>query len=481
MNDWVDAEHHVEKAHEHYDAGRWDDAENELRQALSLNPYQPEWYFNLGLTLEAAGRNAKAAEAFANCFRLHNENGQPDANSALLVGVNLVRAMQPEQALPWFDNAAQVEPMNVVISVHRIEALTDLGRHDEAEEVFYLAQQIEPEHADLYAAMADSLLASNQTERAVWCLREAARLDPELPRVQARLAKAYAASGRMERARQLYLRDLRMDPGDIDTLLDMGELLLDMHRHTEAGEKFRRVLELEADQPDAHFLLGELAEIEGRIPDALVHYDVVLRLDKTYSRVRLRLARVLFARGRDEDLPRIRDLLKQEHRTFRADIDVDSSVHLSSTIIAERCEDLEELGRLMLDAEMETEAVKVYTAMIELQPASHRAHHGLSVALLQSGNYELGIVAAKKALDSQPRFVPAMHNLALAYLRQQQWIRARYWVRQASRVEPDDPSLRRLRVKLRVHAVLGTLLMMAKKMVAVFAPIRWFVARPSRD
>jgi len=481
MNDWVDAEHHVEKAHEHYDAGRWDDAENELRQALSLNPYQPEWYFNLGLTLEAAGRNAKAAEAFANCFRLHNENGQPDANSALLVGVNLVRAMQPEQALPWFDKAAQVEPMNVVISVHRIEALTDLGRHDKAEEVFYLAQQIEPEHADLYAAMADSLLASNQTERAVWCLREAARLDPELPRVQARLAKAYAASGRMERARQLYLRDLRMDPGDIDTLLDMGELLLDMHRHTEAGEKFRRVLELEADQPDAHFLLGELAEIEGRIPDALVHYDVVLRLDKTYSRVRLRLARVLFARGRDEDLPRIRDLLKQEHRTFRADIDVDSSVHLSSTIIAERCEDLEELGRLMLDAEMETEAVKVYTAMIELQPASHRAHHGLSVALLQSGNYELGIVAAKKALDSQPRFVPAMHNLALAYLRQQQWIRARYWVRQASRVEPDDPSLRRLRVKLRVHAVLGTLLMMAKKMVAVFAPIRWFLARPSRD
>ncbi len=481
MNDWVNAEHHVEKAHEHYDAGRWDDAENELRQALSLNPYQAEWYFNLGLTLEAAGRYIKAAEAFSNCFDLQQDANQPDANSALLIGVNLVRASHPDRALPWFDKAAQIEPMNVVVAVHRIEALTDLGRLDEAEEVFYLAQQIEPEHADLYAVMADALLESNQTERAVWCLREAARLDPEMPRIQARLAKAYATSGRMERARQLFLRDLRMDPGDIDTLLDMGELLLDMHRYSEAGEKFRRVLELEADQPDAHFLLGELAEIESRIPDALVHYDVVLRLNKTYARVRLRLARVLFLRGREEDLPRIRDLLKQEFRTLQSDLETETRSRMSSSHLNERCEDLEELGRLMLDAEMESEAVRVYTNMIQLQPTSHRAHHGLSVALLQSGEFDRGIFSAKKSLDSQPRFVPAMHNLALAYLHQQQWIRARYWVRQASRVEPDDPSLRRLRIKLRVHTVVGTVRSTLRKFAIFLMPIRLLFARPTRN
>ena len=481
MNDWVDAEHHVEKAHEHYDAGRWDEAEDELRLALSLNPYQPEWYFNLGLTLEAAGRHDAAAEAFANCYKLHVDNDQPDPNSALLTGVNLVRAMRPQAAMEWFDRAAQLEPMNVTISVHRIEALTDLGLHEEAEEAFYLAQQIDPEHGELYAVMADSLLAAGHSERAVWCLREAARLDPELPRVQARLAKAYASAGRMERARQLYLRELRVDPGDVDTLLDMGELLLDMHRHTEAGEKFRRVLELEADQPDAHFLLGELAELEVRLPDALVHYDVVLRLDKAYPRVRLRLARVLFERNREEDLPRIRDLLVQEHRTLRADLQNDAEKQLADSRITERAEDLEELGRLMLDAEIEAEAVKVYNAMIELQCANHRAHHGLSVALLQAGRFEEGITSAKRALESQPRFVPAMHNLALAYLRQGQWIRARYWVRQASRVEPDDPSLRRLRIKLRIHSTIGTMVWTLRKLGIVGTPVRWVVGRPRRN
>lgn len=482
MNDWVDAEHHVERAHEHYDAGRWDEAETELRQALSLNPYQAEWYFNLGLTLEAAGRHADAADAFTNSYKLHDEHEPPDANAALLVGLNLVRAFKPEASLPWFDRASKLEPMNVTVFVHRIEALIDLGRHEDAEEAFYLAQQIDPEHGELYAVMADSLLATGHNERAVWCLREAARLDPELPRVQARLAKAYAVSGRMERARQLYLRELRLDPGDIDTLLDIGELLLDMHRHAEAGEKFRRVLELESDQPDAHFLLGELAEIEGRIADALVHYDVVLRLDKSYPAVRRRLARVLFERRREEDLPRIRDMLIHEQRSIISEL-ADRRAIAPSPVPqgSDHTEDLEELGRLLLDAELINEAIRVYSAMIELQPSNHRAHHGLSVSMLEAGRLEDGIAAAKHALGYQPRFIPAMHNLALAYLRQRQWIRARYWVRQASRVEPDDPTLRRLRLKLRFHTTMDMGAWCFRRLDAITRPLRSLVTRPRRS
>ncbi len=492
MNDWVDAEHHVERAHEHYDAGRWDEAESELRQALSLNPYQAEWHFNLGLTLEAAGRNADAADAFSKCFSLHEEHDQPDANSALLAGLNLLRASKPSDALIWFDAASKVDPMNITAFVHRIEALTHLGRYTDAEESFYLAQQIDPDRGELYAAVADSLLASGHNERAVWCLREAARLDPELHRVQARLAKAYAISGRLERARQLYLRELRLDPGDIATLLDLGELLLDMHRITEAGEKFRRVLELEPDQPDAHFLLGELAEIEHRIADALVHYDVVLRLDKSYPAIRRRLARTLFVRNREEDIHRIKDLLAFEYRALLTN---ELAEHIASPshkgdqsqtqphtqqIIASRIEDLDELARLLLDAEMIVESIRVYTEMIALQPTSHRAHHGLSVAMLEANRFDDGITAAKRALEFQPRFVPAMHNLALAYLRQRQWIRARYWVRQALRIDVDDPSLRRLRLKLRLHTAFSIITWGCRRIAKIIRILRSILGRPSR-
>ena len=467
MNDWMDAEHHVERAHELYDAGRWDEAETELRRALFLNPYQAEWHFNLGLTLEAAGRHADAASAFERCFELHSADSDRDANSALLVGVNLLRAGQYEASLRWLDRAGEIEPMSVAPFVHRVEALAELGRNDEAEEAFYLGQQIDPEHAELYASMATVLSARGDHERSVWCLREAARLDPDLPRVRARLARAYADSGRLERARQLYVRELRDDPGDVDTLLDLGELLMDMHRLSESGEKFRRVLEIEPDHPDAHHLLGELAEREGRTADALVQYDVVLRLDPTYPGARRRLAKVMLDRGREEDLPRVRDLLRREFREASADVKATAS-------------EFEELGRLMLDSGVPADAIKAYRELLVRQPGNHRGHHGMSVALLEVGRTTDGIDEARRALALQPRFVPAMHNLALAHLREHRWVRARYWVRQALRIEPDDPALRRLRLKLRLHSVLGVSLVGTTSLRRITRRIGAIVGRPTR-
>ncbi|MFK7883630.1 MAG: tetratricopeptide repeat protein [Phycisphaerales bacterium] len=467
MNDWMDAEHHVERAHELYDAGRWDEAETELRRALTLNPYQAEWHFNLGLTLEAAGRHVDAATAFERCFQLKSGEDSPDANCAILIAMNLIRADQPESALAWLDKAETLDPSNLAVYVQRVEAYGDLNRPVEAEEAFYIGQQIEPAHAELYASIARVLSTRGDHERSVWCLREAARLDPDLPRVRARLARAFADSGRLERARQLYVRELREDPGDPDTLLDLGELLMDMNRLQEAGEKFRRVLELEPDHPDAHHLLGELAERENKLADALVHYDVVLRLDGTYPGARTRLARVMLQRGREEDLPRVRELLRRGLREATSD---------TQTAI----EEFENLGRLMIGASVPADAIRAYRVLLERKPGNHRAHHGLSVAMLETGNLAEGIDEARRALALQPRFVPAMHNLALAHLRDRRWVRARFWVHQALRIEPEDPAVRRLRLKLRIHAATCAATWLCRTIAKCLRPLNSVFGRPAR-
>src|SRR5688572_30376168 len=103
MNDWHDAEQHVEKAHEAYEAGRWDEAESELRRALAVNPSHPEWLFNLGLTLSAAGRVSDAAEAFQSSF----EAGE-DPHAAIMAGVSRMRAGHVEGSIEWFEKAAKL-------------------------------------------------------------------------------------------------------------------------------------------------------------------------------------------------------------------------------------------------------------------------------------------------------------------------------------------------------------------------------------
>ncbi len=437
MNDWFEAEQHVERAHEAYEAGRWDEAESELREALARNPYQAEWQFNLGLTLEAAGRHADAMDAFARASSLNTE----DAQSPLYAGINALRAERPTDALQWLERAERLEPASVEVCVHRIEAFAMLGEHDNAETAFYLGQSIEPDEPELYAAMAESLMDRKQYDKAVWCLREAARLDPELPRVQARLAEAYAATGRTERARQLYLRELRKYPGDTDTLLDLGDLLMDMGRLDEAGEKFRRVLEIQPDCVDAHFALGELAERRGDAPTALRQYEVVLRLNPGYPAARRRVAQLVLDRVREDDRALVHRLLRMELADVRARPDSFNN------------DDLDTLGNLLLDAGLTREADQVFARLIDREPGSCRYHHLRSVALLESGKTVAGLEEVRRALAINPRFVPAIHNLALGSLRQGQWMRARYWIRQGLSIDREDSALRRLRVRLRLRAI----------------------------
>ncbi|MCC6322388.1 MAG: tetratricopeptide repeat protein [Phycisphaerales bacterium] len=483
MNDWSDAEVHVERAHELYEDGKWAEAERELRHALSINPYRPEWHFNLGLTLEAAGRYGAAFEAFRDCHELDREDHQ----ALLMLGVNALRLADLRGAVAWLEKAQQADASNADAFVHRIEAYTRLGDHEQAELMFYMAQQVNPEHAGAYANMAESLLARGLNDRAVWCLREAGRIDPGLPRIGARLAEAYAATGRLERARQLLIRELRKDPGDIHVLLDLGCLLCDMDRLADAAEKFRRVLELEPDHADAHFYLGDVAERQGQFELAMEEFGLVLRIEESgdhadskpagrqsdaraesapteprrfspMSAARVRLASLLVRRQRGEDLDTARTLLRAEFRAFDqqrgAAAPVDTASEATASTDGLPLPELEYFGQTLLDARLPNEARAVLDRVVNHQPEpSPQTLHALSVACFMLNDQAAGVRKARACLRLDPKFVPAMHNIAVACVQARNYRRARVWLTRAIETDPDDASLRRLRVQVRVRSV----------------------------
>jgi hypothetical protein len=87
--------------------------------------------------------------------------------------------------------------------------------------------------------------------------------------VQVRIAEALWGKGELEGARQHYLLGLRQEPGNLDTLLDLGELLMEMGRSDEAGEKFRRAIELAPEQPAGYFWHGNWLMQCGRDDEAI--------------------------------------------------------------------------------------------------------------------------------------------------------------------------------------------------------------------
>ena len=438
MNDWSEAEQHVDRAHELYEMGRWDEAVDELRRALALNPYRVEWHFNLGLTLEEAGRYEDAVEAFRGAMNLDPD----DTQTLMCLGINLNRIDKPKEAAEIFEKAAQLDSSIEAPYCHRIESYARMGDHEQAEVMFYMARQFSEACPLCYSNLADSLLQRGQHERAIWCLREAASLDPHLPRVHARLAESYWSMGRLERARQLYLRELREVPGDLNTLLDLGCLLKETGRLPEAGEKFRQVLELDPVNVEAHFYLGELARLQHRPSEAFNEYELVMSLSPSFPDVRRRLAGLLMDSGR---MDTARGLLREEYEALLCKEEADEVA-------------LDDLGQLLLDADNPRRAVRVFTRLTEAFPDRPRYLHSLAVSCFRTGDRRRGVECCKKILRLDRRFIPAMHNLALAYLEDGQWRRAGYWVRQALAVDPEDEGARRLRLHLSLRSLSELLL-----------------------
>jgi tetratricopeptide (TPR) repeat protein len=438
MSDWAEAERHVERAHELYEAGRWRDAEQELREALALNPYRADWHFNLGLTLEADGRWSDAAAA----YRAAHELEPADDHTLLVLGSACLRADLLDEALDCLTRVNQRQPDDPEPCVHLIEVYGRLGRHDEAEVMFYRALQDEGDHALAYANIAESFLDKNDSVRALDCLRQAAAIDPTLPRIHARLALAHARAGRKERARQLYLRELRDNPGDLDTLLDLGCLLAEMGRSGEASEKFRRVLELEPTHAEARYHLADLAIAQHRHEHARGLLEQTLDCDADYPGARRLLARLDLRKG---DLAGARRLLRRDMRRLR-------------TIPREFTdEDLEELGELLLDVRLPQDAERVFGRLVARQPGSHIAWRLLAVSRFKAGRRAAGQAACRRALRIKADDVASLHNLALSLIQDRRWGAARAVVRRALQVDPDDVQLRRLDLTIRFRQVVRML------------------------
>ena len=144
MNDWYEAEQRVERAQDLMAQRKWHQALEELRAAIAINPYNAAWYFNAGMILDELGRFNEAIDAFRQALRI-----APDDIHALWhIGVDHVRLGQLRHAIATFEQVQVIDSTYEPSYCWRILAYSELGEHDKAEEMFYLARQLKEECPD---------------------------------------------------------------------------------------------------------------------------------------------------------------------------------------------------------------------------------------------------------------------------------------------------------------------------------------------
>src|SRR5688500_10025895 len=164
MNDWDDAERRVERAQELFEQRRWSEALAELRAATDINPYNAGWHFNIGLTLDELERFDEAIEAYRRAIEIDPH----DLRSQTHLGVDLRRIASPEQAVTACEQIEAADATFEPSYCNRILAYAEMGDHDRAEEMFYLARLFREHCPDCYHNLGLSLLEREKFDKAVW-------------------------------------------------------------------------------------------------------------------------------------------------------------------------------------------------------------------------------------------------------------------------------------------------------------------------
>ncbi len=426
MDDWNDAEQRVERAEELFNQQKWEDALKELRAATEVNPYNPSWHFNIGLTLDELQRYPEAIEAYQQAIELDPN----DLYSMNHMGVDQHRTGKYAIALKTFERMEAIDASFEPSYCNRIITYTELGEHDRAEEMFYLARLCREHCPHCYYNIGCSLFDRGLYDKALFCWQKTLDLDDEHPEVNIRMAEALWAKGELEPARQQYLTGLRLDPGDTETLLDLGELLVEMGRESEAGEKFRRALETSPELAGCHYCYGVWLLDRGHIGPSQRAFAHALKLDPTFQGVHLHLAEIAWM---EKDRLLTRRELRKEIRLHPTDPGV-----------------LMELSNLLLDVGLTRPAVACLRRLTQIDEKDAEAWQNLAVALFQRRDYTEGIACSLKALELAPDNLETIYNLALAHQQAGELNLSLQWVRKGQALSPNDTSFARLGFRSRL-------------------------------
>jgi len=154
---------------------------------------------------------------------------------------------------------------------------------------------------------------------------------------------------------------------------------------------FQRMITAVEGNYMAHYNIGNLYSRQGKLAEAVQHYEAALKAEPNYAEAHNNLGTVLLRQGRFAEAI--------AHHSEAVRLKPEYLYYFN-------------LANAQLDAGKAADAVANYQQALRLNPNSSQAHHNLGMALQAQGKAEAAIAEFRAALQLQPDYESAEHNLA---------------------------------------------------------------------
>ncbi len=238
----------------HGSEAEFQEALEHLRQALRINPRDPEAHNNMGGALQRMGRYEDARREHEEALRLNP--GLVEARYNIGVCEQALGRIEPARA--DYAAAVRAQPDYAMAHYNLGTALMQLGRLGEADAEFTTTIRLAPGFAPAHDGLAVVLLRTGRIPEAVTEFKTATRIQPDYAPSHYKLALTLANAGLNEEALDEFAQAVRYAPSSPEMHHDYGIALAAAGRVDEAAAQFRETLRLQPDNPSAKANLARL-------------------------------------------------------------------------------------------------------------------------------------------------------------------------------------------------------------------------------
>ncbi|MDQ2856207.1 MAG: tetratricopeptide repeat protein [Acidobacteriota bacterium] len=411
--------------------GRYNEALEDLRSAISLNPTNAEYQANFGYVLWKLGRAEEAVAAERAALKIDPKN----TTSHYQLGRFLLRLGDRKdlnEAISELRRAVELDPRQYEVRFELIAAYRELGDLAQAAAQLDVLQDSRPTDPRVFYVTGLLDTDRNDLKAAVGNFNEAIKRDPTLYGAWQDLGLAYIKANRWNDAVKVFSDLSQRQPTSVEAAYFHALALYNAGDMAKAEAEARRALRVDAGAVEAHTLLGIVLASRGNANvEAADALSQAIALNPNSFDAQLYLGRVQYAiKDYAGAVKSLRAAVQLNPRHVEARFFLGTALESAGDSEAAMAEyqslaktDPDSaigqlgLGALLVKQGKVGEAVAVLKRAASLDPAEFEAHWALGRALALQENYTDAVSSFEKAIALAPNRSDAHYQLGLSLRR----------------------------------------------------------------
>jgi predicted O-linked N-acetylglucosamine transferase (SPINDLY family) len=253
-------------------------AVNLISRAITIFPYSPESFNNIGLAYQRLQQFDQALANYDQAITLNNRYAEAYLNRG-----NALQALnRANEAYDSYSKAIELIPDYAEAFYNSGNLLKDANRLDEALLNYDYAIKIRPDFTQAYGNRGIVLRGLDRAQEALMSYERAIALDPSYIDAHVNRGVVQYELKHFEAARVSYLRAIALNPDSAQAYSNLGILCNELKQFNDALNCYKKALLIKPDFAEAHHNCGVTLFELRRFREALEQYDQAILYKNDY-------------------------------------------------------------------------------------------------------------------------------------------------------------------------------------------------------